>query len=181
VGTRLAVTAEDLLAMPDNGMHQELVRGEIVEVAPPGGVHGHMAVRIATSLMPFVKPQKLGVVAVETGYVLHRDPDTVRSPDVSFVRAERVPADGVPRTYWEGPPDLAVEVLSPGDRYGDVAAKVAEYLEAGTRLVWVVDSDARTVTVHAADRPPAVVSEADVLEGGDVLPGFRLTLAELFD
>jgi len=181
MATRTALTAEELLALPDNGRHHELVRGEIVEVSPPGFVHGDVASNIAVSLKSFVKPRQLGRVVVEAGYVLRRNPDTVRGPDVSFVRAERMPAGGRPKSFFEGAPDLAVEVVSPGDRYSEIVARVADYLGAGTALVWVVDPDARTVTVHSADRPPVVHAETGVLEGGDVLPGFHLTLSELFE
>src|SRR5205085_3067452 len=137
VDTRL-MTADELLAMPDDGMKHELVRGELTMVPPPGVEHGDIAAEIAMHMRMFAKQHKLGKVYVETGYVLATGPDTVRGPDVSFVRAERVVKT---RKYYRAAPDLAVEVMSPDDRISDVTAKVAEYLSAGTSVVVVVNPE----------------------------------------
>jgi Uma2 family endonuclease len=128
----------------------------------------------------YVEPRKLGtILAAETGFLLSRDPDTVRAPDVAFVRAEREP--GPIRGYFPGAPDLAVEVLSPEDRPGPVAEKVAEWLAAGALEVWVVDPRERTVTVHEPHRESRVVDESERLRGGEVLPGFELEVREIFE
>ena len=124
---------------------------------------------------------RLGVCAGADGGVrLKPDPDTVRAPDVSFVRAERIPSGGLAAGYWPGAPDLAVEVLSPSDRYPEVQRKVQEYLDAGTWLVWVVDPESRTATVfHPGGR--SIFLDCDgVLDGGAVLPGFKLALNEVW-
>ena len=143
---------------------------------PPGGRHGQLANLIAHRLTAFAAEAEAGTVLAETGFVLSRDPDTVRAPDVAFLRAGREIGDG----FVEGAPDLAVEVLSPGDRAGYVREKVAEWLEAGARLVWVIGPGARTVAVHAGAAPERVLRDTDTLGGGAVLPGFALDLRELF-
>lgn len=171
-------TADQLLRAGDFG-RCELVRGELRMMLPAGGEHGRIAAKLTCYLGNHVMSRRLGTFyAAETGFVLSRDPDTVRAPDVAFVRAER-PA-GPRRGYYDGAPDLAVEVLSPDDRPGYVEDKVAEWLEAGTLAVWVVDPDQRTVTVHEPGRPASLFGEADVLPGGPLLPGFELAVREVF-
>ena len=175
---REITTAEELLTAQDIG-RCELVRGRLRAMIPPGAEHGRLAHELGYMISRHVKAHGLGTVyAAETGFLLSRDPDTVRAPDVAFVRADRAPAP--PRGYYPGAPDLAVEVLSPDDRPGYVREKVAEWLEAGTRAVWVVDPRSRTVTVHEPGAEPRLLEEADALFGGDVLPGFELMVAEIF-
>ncbi|MHC4974711.1 MAG: Uma2 family endonuclease [Planctomycetota bacterium] len=171
-------TAEELLRAGDIG-RCELVRGELRTMIPPGAKHGWIAINVTGPILNHVKANDLGrVYAAETGFQLSRDPDTVRAPDVAFVRSDR---PGPPDSgYYPGAPDLAVEVLSPDDRPGYVRDKVAEWLEAGARAVWVVDPSARTVTVHEPGGEPCVLDEAAALPGGDVLPGFELPVAEIF-
>ena len=171
-------TAEQLLRAGDIG-RCELVRGELRMMIPPAYEHGRITFRFGYRLGAHVEPLKLGtILAAETGFLLSRDPDTVRAPDVAFVRAEREP--GPIRGYFPGAPDLAVEVLSPEDRPGPVRRKVAEWLAAGSLAVWVVDPRARTVTVHEPDSDPRVLSESDRLGGGAVLPDFELAVREIF-
>ncbi len=178
--TRL-VTADELLHMPDDGYKNELVEGRLIRMPPPGFSHGLIAARFAGALLQFVDVRRLGAVAVETGYKLARDPDTVRGPDVSFVRRERIEATGKPRGYWSGPPDLAVEVLSPDDRPSEMTRKVREYLTHGVRMVWVIEPDDRTVTVHQPHVDPVTLTREQELDGGDVVPGFRCAVSRLFD
>jgi Uma2 family endonuclease len=129
----------------------------------------------------FVAEHRLGVVGgADFGILLARGPDTVRAPDVVFYRADRLPAGGIPSTYWELAPDLAVEVLSPSDRRGKVLKKVGEYLDAGTHLVWVVDPRRRTAVVYRPEGEPTILGADGILDGEDVLPGFRLALAEVW-
>jgi Uma2 family endonuclease len=168
-------TAEELERAGDIGPC-ELVRGELVMMMPPGGRHGKLANLIAHRLTAFVADNNLGTILAETGFVLSRDPDTVRAPDVVFLRTEREIGDG----FIDGAPELAVEVVSPGDRTGYLREEVAEWLEAGAEAVWVVDPRARTVTMHEGARGPRVLEETDTLDGGRVLPGFTLDLRELF-
>jgi Uma2 family endonuclease len=147
---------------------------------PPGYRHGRVAARLAKILMDHVDERVLGdVLAAETGFKLASDPDTVRAPDVAFVRGDRVP-DPPPAGFAAFAPDLAVEVLSPNDRPGEVLAKVADWLNAGSALVWVVDPARRFARVYRADGSEAVVSGDGTLDGEDVLPGFACPLAALF-
>ena len=146
---------------------------------PAGGEHGRIAGKLTCALGNHVMARQLGTFyAAETGFVLSRDPDTVRAPDVAFTRAER--AAPPVRGFVPGAPDLAVEVLSPDDRPGYVREKVAEWLEAGTRAVWVVDPREQTVTVHEPQRTPLVLGETESVSGGDVLPGFDFALRDIF-
>ncbi len=149
-------------------------------MSPAGFDHGRFAINIGNALANFVKAHGLGVVvSAEAGFQVSRDPDTVRVPDVAFVRADRVPPGGV-RGFFQGPPDLAVEVVSPGDRPSEVLAKAQHWLRAGCPIVWTVDAEIRTVTVHRSRNEIVVLTAADTLVGGDVLPGFTLPVAEIF-
>ncbi len=171
-------TAEQLLRAHDIG-RCELVRGKFIMMNPAGDEHGRIIVAITHALANHVLPRRLGVLhGAETGFMLARNPDTVRAPDLAFTATERAapPVRGfVPR-----PPDLAIEVLSPDDRPGYVREKVAEWLGAGTLVVWVVDPRTRTVTIHGAGARAAVFGESDVVPGGDLLPGFALAVFDVF-
>lgn len=175
------MTADELLAMPNDGIRRELVAGELREMTPAGWQHGRIAGTIASELGPYVRKHGLGAMATaEASFRLSADPDTVRVPDVSFVRRERLDAVGDTAGYWPGAPDLAVEVISPNDRYSEVKAKVREYLAAGTRMVVVVDPDDRTVTVHRPGSDPVELDETGVIDGGDVVPGWTLPVRDIF-
>ena len=179
--TATLMTAAELLAMPDDGFHRyELVKGELITMAPAGGEHGAIGIKAAIRLGNFIESNDLGVVFnADTGFIIDTDPDTVRAPDVSFVRKERIPPDGIPKGFMPLAPDLAVEVISPSDSYTEVAEKVAQLLEAGTQLVVLIDPRSRTVSLHydgVIDR----LTEADILTLGDVLPGFECAVGELF-
>jgi Uma2 family endonuclease len=174
------LTADELLHLHMPGKCLELVRGVVVVKEPPGFLHGAVAARLAKVLMDHVDAGRLGLVlAAETGFKIASDPDTVRAPDVSFVQAERVPRP-LPSGYPTLAPDLAVEVLSPNDRPGEVLAKVADWLSGGARLVWVVDPIARRARVYRADGSEALLGEDDALDGEGVLPGFTCPVASLF-
>lgn len=167
-------TAEQLERAGDIGPC-ELVRGRLVMMMPPGGRHGKLANLLAHRLTAFVEESGAGTVLAETGFLLSRDPDTVRAPGVAFLRTGREIGDG----FIDGAPDLAIEIVSPGNRAGYVREKVAEWLEAGAEAVWVVDPRARTVVVHEAIGEPRVLNDTATLRGGAVLPGFRVELGEL--
>jgi Uma2 family endonuclease len=176
------VNAEELFEMPDDGMRRELVRGEVRTMTPAGRRHGRVAMRIGMRLSHYVEQQGLGeVYAAETGFRLESDPDTVRAPDVSFLRRERVEETGDVVGYSPGAPDLAVEVLSPDDRFAEVEEKVLEWLDAGTRVVVVVNPETRTATVYRSRSQITVLAEEDVLDGGDVVPGWTLPVREIFE
>jgi len=171
-------TADQLLRAGDIG-RCELIRGELRTLIPPGFEHGRITMKLGRLIASHVEAHRLGtVVAAETGFLLSQDPDTVRAPDCAFLRASRAP--GPKRGYYPGAPDLAVEVLSPDDRPGYVREKVAEWLEAGTLAVWVVDPSQRTVTVHEEGQAPTVLGDSDVLIGGGLLPEFELEVCEVF-
>lgn len=174
------MTADDLMTLPKQDARYELVHGELVVIPPAGARHGQIGVRLVISLGTYVDAHGLGqVLGPDTGFLLARDPDTVRAPDVSFIVASRVPAEGMSPGYVDGAPDLAVEVVSPSDTLYEVDEKVAEYLAAGTRLVWVVNPKRRTIAIHAPHAPITVLDEQDVLDGGDVVPGFRCAIADV--
>lgn len=174
------MTADEFWQSPVNTKHSELVRGEVVESMPPGGQHGVIAGAIAMLLRLWSQGSKGGYVAVKAGYILGHDPDTVRGPDVSYVREDRLPPGGVPEAFWPLAPDLAVEVVSPSETAGEVREKVRDFLTAGTPLVWVVYPRTHEVVAHTADGLARTYSEDDVLEHLDVLPGFSCEVAELF-
>ena len=176
------LTADDLFRLPDDGFHRyELVKGELVTMAPPGFGHGGTAFRIARHAGNAVERLALGgEVVVEAGFMLQRDPDTVRGPDVAYVSAQRLPARDQRARYFEGAPDLAVEVVSPNDTVADVLEKVQEYLAAGTRLVWVAEERTRTVTVYRPNGSAQVLHESETLSGEEVLPGFTLAVRDIF-
>ena len=175
------MTADELLHMPDDGMRHELVAGELRTMAPSGGEHGWLTGDLHLSLGNHVQAHRLGrVYPADTGFVLARDPDTVRAPDVAFVRRERVEAVGRSPQFFPGAPDLAVEVLSPSDRPGEVAEKIAAWLQYGTRMVIAVNPRQRTAAVHRRGQPPRTLTEADSLDGEDVVPGWTLSVRALF-
>ncbi len=173
----LGMTAEELFELPDDGMRHELVEGELRTMAPAGAEHGRVALRLGARILGHVEEHDLGAAyAAETGFVLHRAPDTVRAPDVAFVAAHRIART---RGFAELAPDLVVEVVSPSDRSSEVSSKAAMWLDAGVRLVWVVDPQARLAAVHRPGGLVTVLREDGVLDGEDVLPGFRLPLASI--
>lgn len=174
------ITAEELLRMRDDGWKYELVAGRLLKMTPPGGVHGAVAVRLGAAIAAFVDVNRLGIVFVETGFKLANNPDTVRGPDVAVVVRNRIPATGIPKGYWQGAPDLAVEVLSPDDLRSEISEKIEQYLETGARQVWVVEPSARRVTVYRPGASPQVLCETDTLDGGDLLPGFEYPIARVF-
>ncbi len=176
------MTADDLARLPNDGQGYELVQGELRTMAPPGGEHGDLASHLNWLLRGYAWPRKLGRVLVETGYKLAASPDTVRSPDVSFIREDRLGPDGIPPGFINGPPDLAVEIVSPHDTMNDVMEKVREYLHYGVRLVWVVVRKTRSITVYRPDGSARVLYAAsdDILDGEDVIPGFSISVAEIF-
>ena len=168
--------------MPDDDSKHELQAGILVSEPLPGSRHGRVTFRAAQLLGDHVRSHRLGVVYTnDTGFVLSRSPDTVRGPDVAFVSRERFERVGDVITAFPGAPDLAIEVLSPSNTPAAIHAKVADYLAAGTRLVWVVDSSAEAVVEYRALLSPRRLEEDDVLEGEEVVPGLSVRVGELFE
>ncbi|HEY3080225.1 MAG TPA: Uma2 family endonuclease [Chloroflexota bacterium] len=176
---RKPMTAEELWAMPNDGMRHELVEGELRTMPPTGWEHGRYEVGISYRLSRWLDDNPIGELGGgEVGCRLGRDPDTVRAADVAFVRAERLPG-GRLTGYFEGAPDLAVEIVSPGDTASEVEEKVRTWLAAGVGAVWVVYPSAPSLTVFRPDGSARHHGPDDDLDGGDVLPGFRMRLADL--
>ena len=179
--TNRLMTADELWRLPDDGLRHELVARELCTMAPSGWEHGRIVVRVTTPLDQHVEANGPGAVCgAETGFLLARQPDTVRAADVAFVRRERVLASGDVKSYWPGAPDLAVEVISPSDLYTEVDEKVATWLEYGTRMVLVVNPRRRTVVVHRQGGQVRLLTKNDAIDGEDVVPGWKLAVRTLF-
>lgn len=175
------VTAEELLVMPDHGLRNELVRGEVRWMAPAGNVHGRIAVNVTTPLDQHVRENALGLVfAAETGFKIESGPDTVRAPDVAFVRRERVEEVGEVEGFWPGAPDLAVEVVSPNDLYTEVEEKVADWVDAGAGMVVVVNPRNKTVAVRHSQTEIIILGEDGTLDGDEIVPGWSLAVRDIF-
>ncbi|MGI8656354.1 MAG: Uma2 family endonuclease [Pyrinomonadaceae bacterium] len=174
-------TADELLKMPREGYRYELIEGALKKMSPAGSEHGVIAATIASLLWQHVRANKLGMVlAAETGYKTASDPDTVIAPDTSFISQEQVDRIGRTEKFWPGAPDLAVEVVSHGEPAREVREKVAVWLAAGTQRVWVVDAKKRTINIHRKQADVAVLTEKDMLDGADVVHGFKCKVAEVF-
>lgn len=174
------LTIEAFERLPDDGTRCELVRGRVVREPPAGYEHGRLANRILYLLTRFAEEHGLGeILASETGFVLFEDPPTVRGPDAAFVAAGRVPFPAPPG-FGRLAPDLAVEIVSPSNTFAEIQAKVMDYLDAGSRLVWEFDPGTRSVTVYRSREEIRILVGDDELDGEDVLPGFRLGLSEIF-
>jgi Uma2 family endonuclease len=179
--TTQLITAEDLLRMPDDGLRYELVRGQLITMPPAGNIHGNRTMRLGWRLAQHVESNDLGVVyAAETGFKITSNPDTVRAADIAFVSKARLAEVGDVEGYWPGAPDLAVEMVSPSDTYTEVEEEVAEYLQAGAKAVWVVNPRRRTITVYRSLTDITILVEQDMLEGCDVIPGFRCRASDVF-
>ena len=176
------MTAEELFAMPDDGYRYELVRGELRKMAPASFFHGTSAMRIGAPLAIYVIENGLGeVCAAETGFRIGSNPDHVLAPDVAFVSRERLEDIGEIGSFFPGAPDLVVEVISPNDRFIQVTEKVRDWIEAGTRMVFVVNSRRRNVIVHRPEEEPITLTEEDTLDGGDVVPGWEMPVKDIFN
>lgn len=174
------MTVEQFWKLCGDGRGRELVAGEVVEVAPGSVEHGRVALTAAFPLQVFLREHPIGeILGNDTGFLLSRNPDIVRGPDIAFVRRERLanlPREG----FFPGAPDLAVEVVSPNDLAQEVERKVQDYLTAGAALVWVLYPETRHVMVYRPGGEARVLSRKDALEGADVLPGFTCKVEELF-
>lgn len=178
--TRL--TAQDLWRLGEADVRRELVDGAVIEMSPPGALHGKVTLLLARKLLEHVERQGGGEVLVgDVGFVLElpHDPERVRGPDIAFVSSARLPGGRLPQGFLRGGPDLAVEVLSPSDNPVELQRKVRDYLEAGTRLVWVVAPEARTATAYRADGSAQLLTERDSLQGEAVLAGLSVPLGEI--
>ena len=177
---RQFLTADQLYELPDEDLHYELVQGRLVREPPPGGAHGRVAATITGLLVQYAQQHRNGVVLTcDTYFVLARAPG--RGPDVAYISRDRYLSLDEPERAIPGAPDLAVEVMSPGNREAATAAKVADYLAAGTTLVWVVDPRCRQVRCYRRLREQRTLSGADLLTADDLLPGFGVPVRDLFE
>ena len=175
------ITADELLQMKDDGFRYELVRGELIKMSPAGHQHGRIALNFTTPLDQFVRTNQIGAVyAAETGFKLAEDPDVVRAPDAAFIRRERVETVGQTEGFWPGAPDLAAEVISPGDTHAEVQDKIADWLDAGTRLVVVINPSTQTVALYHSRSDIRILTTDDVLDGGAVVPNWTLPVRDIF-
>ncbi len=178
--SKTLVTAEELERLSAEGKRYELVKGELCKTAPTGGRHGDVASMLDFLLRGYMLQHRPGYVfAAETGFRVHRNPDTVLAPDAAFVVKERLP-EGPPAGYVELAPDLVAEVVSPSDTASKVHAKVEDWLEAGVKLVWIVYPDTRSVAVYRSLDDVRVLRNGDTLTGEPALPGFRCAVRDLF-
>lgn len=180
IAEKKLLTAEEFLLLPDpaNGFQMELVRGEVVTMPPPGGLHGVSCSKADRRIGNFVETHDLGVVtANDTGFITTRDPDSVRGPDVAYWSKERLPE--VPVGYIEVPPDLVVEVLSPSNTTKQIRAKLQEYFARGVRMAWVIAPEDRTLTVYRTPDEGRLLHETATVTGDDVLPGFECRVGEM--
>jgi len=175
------MSADELLVLPENGFRYELVEGELKKMSLGEHDHGRVIIQLSVPLASHVREHRWGVVfAAGTGFKLTSTPDTVLAPDIAFVAQQRVDDVGDTPGYWLGPPDLAVEITSPTDTVYEVEGKVGEWLEVGTRAVWVVSPKLRNVTVYRSLTDISILTEKGTLDGGDVVPGFQIPVAEIF-
>jgi Uma2 family endonuclease len=179
------MTAQELLALPDDGMERELIRGQVKERPMPvrNRFHSQVVARISFLLGRWIEDSSVPegqVHAGDAGCILRRDPDTMVGIDVAYFSREVLARQTDDTTVIDGPPKLAIEVLSPSDETKDIHDKVREYLAAGVDLVWLVDPYFHTVTVHQPTSPPEMFNDQETLDGGSTLPGLKLPVAEIF-
>ncbi|MCX7044731.1 MAG: Uma2 family endonuclease [Candidatus Sumerlaeota bacterium] len=178
--TRRLMTADSFWQISSQeNFYGELVDGEVIDMTPPGQEHGYVACNICELVGAFVKKNKLGKLFNEYGYVLFRDPDTVRAPDISFIRAEKLTAGLTPR-FSEIPPDLAIEVVSPSDSHHGILVKIKAYLKAGVEEVWIVNPSLRSIEIFRTIHESSILEENDFLET-PLMPGLRLAVKDIFE
>jgi Uma2 family endonuclease len=182
MSTTTFMTADELLALPSGmGKRYELVAGELRVMSPAGWEHGQIIANVSDLLGAFIRQKNLGRwFGAETGFLLRRDPDTVRAPDFAYIARAHLPKNKPTEAYWPGAPDLAVEVLSPGDTTGEVGEKVGEWLTAGCTAVWIVDPKMKTITVYRSRTDVEIRTAGETLVGDPVLSGFSCPVDDLF-
>jgi len=180
MSTKALLTSEDLWKIVADGSRYELSRGELVPMTPVGLQHSAIVGRLGKLLSNYVDEKQLGIVGMEGGFKLMREPDTLRAPDLHFVSKARLAKEGITQKFADYPPDLAVEVLSPEDTASEIQKKVEEYLAGGVPLVWVVDPANQKVTVYRSLQDIKILSADQELDGGEVISGFRTKIANIF-
>ncbi len=175
------LTAEEFAALPLEGLRSELIEGELRTMPPTSGSHGRITMRLSALVAHYAMTHQLGeTYAAETGFLIARNPDTVRAPDFAFIQRDRVPSRDSDSRWVPVIPDLVVEVASSGDRPAEIRQKATMWLEAGVRLVWVALPAERVIEVHRAGQPLVTLDESATLDGADVVPGFSTPVAAIF-
>ncbi|HEY0872806.1 MAG TPA: Uma2 family endonuclease [Vicinamibacterales bacterium] len=178
--TARLVTADELERMPEDDYRYELVRGRLIRMSPVAPRHGHTTITLGALLWQHVRANRLGQVWTEVGFRLASNPDTVRAPDIAFVRHDRLPPKDA-KGFYRGAPDLAIEVLSPDDTRAEMRQKIADYFAAGTPAVVVIDPGSRRAAIHRPGTAVRILTTADTLDLDAIVAGFRLPLCEVFD
>lgn len=175
------LTAEEFARLPDSGYPEELVRGKVVRMTVPNRRHGQICNLVGRILGNFAAERDLGhVLSNDAGVITHRNPDTMRGPDVSFYSYSRLPKGPLPRTVGPEVPELVVEVRSPSDRWANLLVKVAEYLQAGVLAVIVLDEESETALLQLADAMPRRLGPDDEIALPEILPGFAVVVKAFF-
>lgn len=178
---RHLLTAEELAALPRENLRLELIRGEISAMPPTFDDRGEVAMQLGILLGQYVLAHKLGkMYAAETGFLVARDPDTVRAPDVAFIQASRLPKQKSAPGWVRIMPDLVAEVVSTGDRATEIAGKVRMWLDVGVQFIWVAYPMHQLIEVHRPGQPALTLNADDTLDGYDVVPGFSAPVAQIF-
>ena len=174
------VTADQLAGMSVEG-RLELVRGEVVEMAPTGFEHGAIVAKLTMLMNHHATTRGLGkVVTGDVGFHLAKEPDLVRAPDIAFLTSDSIPTGLASRRFVEGAPVLVVEVVSPTDRASDIVERIDDYLDAGARLIWVVYPSRQQVVEYNSPGESRILRPGDRLDGGDILPGFSCPVDDIF-
>lgn len=174
-------TDEAFMALPDDGHHYEIINGELVDMGNSGALHGYLTSLLLTALGSHVLPRKLGVI-FDSSTAFKMSNGNRRSPDISFFAKERLQGmTTLPSGFLEGAPDLAVEVLSPTNTTEEMDQKITEYFDNGSRLVWIIHPIQHYILVyHSAEEPDRLLKSLDYLDGENVIPDFKFSVAELF-
>jgi len=181
ISTTTEMTAEQLAELPSGEHRYELVEGALNTMTPAGNEHGRIAASLSWRVASFVDEKKLGAVyAAETGFLLSRNPDSVRAPDFAFIRQQRIDEAGTVSGFWPGAPDLVAEVVSPNDSFADVEAKSFAWLAAGCRVVWVVEPRQQHVTVYRSSDDITVMGTDEALTEPELRPGLSVNVKDLF-
>lgn len=177
--TSTRITADELSSKPDLG-RCELIQGEVHAMSPASFEHGLLCMNVGRRIANFVAENDLGLVCgAETGFLIEREPDTVRAPDLAFLGRDRIPKVK-PASFCPVPPDLAVEVLSPSDNASYVMEKTNQWLASGVQAVWIVDPKTKLLTSYRRRDSETTVTTSSSLEDVDLLPGFSMSAADIF-
>jgi Uma2 family endonuclease len=175
------MTAEALFSKPDDGYRYDLIKGELRRMSPAGGKHGIIIANLTAEIVHHVRQHNLGIVfGAETGFKLESNPDTVLGPDIAFIRRGRIPAGEYSEKFWAMPPELVVEVLSPGDSRREIQEKIQTYLDNGVEAVWIIHLKKREIRVHRRNRDVQIFDETVGLQD-ELLPGFLFPVSRIFD